>query len=587
MSYSSDLLYTNSSAICMQVLKSAYRPKEGFFSKVNIAVKNKSKFIPTGFLNTSTPENFRFYLGKRDVYICKNGMKKSGSWKKNNLSTLHNIVIDIDCHDDMIPLDGVKSSAVLLVDLLRSENIFPNFINITGRGMQIWFFVEPLPMSMEEYYTAVAQKLVDRITGILHSIPAYLKEHKLRMSAKQYNSYNLLKKFSVDTAASLNTAGLVRFPGSYNTRVGRYGVFCYLHDSRIDILDEFFYWSDDLSADQQPSEEKKITDKKEYTTNKKNPVSNRQIAKNRGSKIQGRSFVKNGVYEFTDIRENMIHHLIEMRRENGESTNGMRDLYMLILTSAYVSTDQPEEDTLAAMRKLNHVFDTPMNWNTVLKFMSTARRKKYFYSNAKIIAVLQMTEEEQRALCFYSEGIGEDSADEYRARRIRRIARNEQIIEMYQSGATQVEIAKEMDVAQSTVCRVLNKNGLFKKVKKTQKKDNTSKKHGRMRFMRIFAACLSKIRFTAENPVVLKSRNRKAKSLTFKNMHFPLYIINNIEPQGVSCKHYGEPMVCQWRYSFCGVPYSESEIIGRVGSLHPCGLMKRLCVWQGVFSARS
>lgn len=430
------LNFTRDPKVCHEMLTAAFKPKDGYFSKVNLAKKKKGKFIPAGFFGTNEPEKFiPNVIKKADLYICKNGMTKINSWEKDNVSTLHTFMFDLDCHDDICNYDDIDSAAYLLYELLISENIFPNVVNITGRGIQLLWFVEPLPVSMLNYYNAVVNMFMDTIENVLKNAAETYKKNKLKFSVKKANQYIALGKMHIDKKASTTPSGLMRFPGSYNVWAGRYGKFSYQHDNKLDVMKEFF--ENHLTCENPKTQnvQKNIKRKKEVET------------------------------DLVKCRESMLHGLVEMRKNEGQSLVHKRDFILHFLAAAYISSGHDVDETMAAVMKLNQQFDVPMPSKEVVGYMSTTLRKGYKYTNAKIIDTLEMTEEEQVALGFFVSS----KESELVKRRSKRKERNEQILELYKNGKTQVEIAQQLNISQSTVCRLLNKNGVVKKVKKIKK----------------------------------------------------------------------------------------------------------------------
>lgn len=445
------LRFTHSRKEALEMLKDAHTPKKGHFAKVNTAIKKEGKMLPGGFLNTNQPEKFKVKFIKRaNMYITKNGMTDSKVWDRKSLSTLDTIVMDIDCHDKELPFEDVFAATHCLYDLLLENEIFPNLVCITGRGVQLWWFVDPLPAldNLIAIYNAIVEKLIISVKHILEEkLPAIIKRDKLKMSVPKYNAMKALQNFSVDLKATKNYSGLVRLPGSFNTWTGRFCDFSYQHKERIDILKEYF-------------DERDPNQVKEFV-----PYENKASKK---ARKKNRTAIKTteNVEELLQVREELYYGLVELRKERGETLIGVRNIMTHSLAALYMSAGYTREEAIAAVRRLNQAFDKPLSERELIGGISTALKKHYWYTNAKLINDLKMTEDEKVLLGFFAKNKREEIAV---AKRTVRKARDEKILKMCADGWTQVDIAEELGVSQPTVCRVLNKNGVVKYGKRAVK----------------------------------------------------------------------------------------------------------------------
>ena len=456
------LNFTRDKAVCLDLLFSTYEAVGNYFSKINIVKKIDKKMRPVGYLATNVHEKFdinRFWNEKRDIYITKNGMINSGCWKRSNLSTLHNIIVDIDCHDKKCPYDDIYNAAYALHTLMLEKCIFPNVINITGRGIQLWWFIEPLPKSLLKYYNEVVNMFINAIDIIItQDLPEVMQTQKLGMTVDEYKKYEALTNFSVDKKPSKNASGLMRFPGSYNTAVNEYGMFSFQHKSRVNVMEEFF---EEHPAVQYADEEERKYYRK---LAKKAKKSNKKKATDQFKKFQQRKIPKNHNADIAEFRKNVLYGLVKMRVNNGQTIYKKRDLILHFLAAAYVSSGRTKEETIAAVLDLNKKFDLPLPEHEAVTYMSTTLRKGYWYTNAMIIEVLNITEREQVALGFYASN--KKAKTEATVKHCQKEERDEKILELHAVGLKQKEIAQQLNTSQSTVCRVLNENGIIKKKRK-------------------------------------------------------------------------------------------------------------------------
>ena len=164
----------------------------------------------------------------------------------------------------------------------------------------------------------------------------------------------------------------------------------------------------------------------------------------------------------------MIRSLIELRRSAGEMEDGYRDLYCLIVLSAYLSNDTPEDEAWNRVVALNNSFKNPLPEKELRSYMSTAMRKKYRYRNETIIGYLGIDDEEQKALGFYPANVHyyeerQKARERGQKRRKMKEKRDIKIIELFAKGVLQEKIAELVGCAQSTVSKILKAAGITKK----------------------------------------------------------------------------------------------------------------------------
>lgn len=166
--------------------------------------------------------------------------------------------------------------------------------------------------------------------------------------------------------------------------------------------------------------------------------------------------------------DNMIRGLIELRKSAGEMEDGYRDLYCLIVLSAYLSNDTPEDEAWNRVVALNNSFKNPLPEKELRSYMSTAMQKKYKYRNETIIGYLGIDDEEQKALGFYPANVHyyeerQKARERGQKRRKMKEKRDIKIIELFAKGVLQEKIAELVGCAQSTVSKILKAAGITKK----------------------------------------------------------------------------------------------------------------------------
>lgn len=366
-----------------------------------------------------------------DYYIVANSFKSPKFRRAVNVHSLTNIVVDIDVHHARGGIKGCRDVIMQRLDALLYL-IFvkkpiglpcPNTVVHTGRGIQLWWTIKPLSAKKLKYiYKGIQEYLFTALEKEINSADPELKEYVL-----------------LDISASKKMSGLFRLPGTWNTRSKTYGDFWILHDNKLDAAKLYFAL---------------------------HPATGKPYIKYKKKKKQGNLvFRKNNYGNHID---NMIRSLIELRRSAGEMEDGYRDLYCLIVLSAYLSNDTPEDEAWNRVVALNNSFKNPLPEKELRSYMSTAMRKKYRYRNETIIGYLGIDDEEQKALGFYPANVHcyeerQKARERGQKRRKMKEKRDIKIIELFAKGVLQEKIAELVGCAQSTVSKILKAAGITKK----------------------------------------------------------------------------------------------------------------------------
>lgn len=161
----------------------------------------------------------------QDYYIMANTVKRYTTRTSDNLFSLNNIVIDIDCHKS----NGISIYEIQnLTDELGwrlNRDLFttgelptPNIVHYTGRGLQLWFST----------FSANGEKLLFLYHKAIDYIAIIIREW-----LKEYPT--LQRHFEIDIAASKNAVGLFRMFNTYNTKAKTMTVADVLHDKKINL----------------------------------------------------------------------------------------------------------------------------------------------------------------------------------------------------------------------------------------------------------------------------------------------------------------------------------------------------------------
>ena len=354
-----------------------------------------------------------FKLWNQDYYITANTFA-GGDRRAENLFTLQNIVVDVDCHAEGLSaaqrahmIDAFEF--FLLEDL---EGPRPNTIVKTGRGVQLWYAIEPVSHWKAQQYEAVRESLIEAVQRILADQAA-------------------LSGLELDRGATHNAAGVFRLPGSYNSKTGARGSFYHLHDDRLDVLEE----AQRLAVEEIRKPKAKI----------------QQIPEGGADSVAVAMF-----------RQAKLGQLLTLRQQSGQQAGEeLRDLFLFCLYNSWGRVCPDHEAIMERVEALNRRFLVPLPDRELRAYLSSSEKVRYKLSNQKIIDLLAITPEEQAAIGFYPGGNGQNNLREQQRQeaRDRKAERDAKICELYIDGQNQKAIAEAVGCSEATVGRVLRREG--------------------------------------------------------------------------------------------------------------------------------
>lgn len=360
-----------------------------------------------------------------DYYITANAVSGVTRQKKD-LFSLHNIVVDIDCHADGAPYELIANELVARChrDLFNCGIVpEPNSIVYTGRGVQFWWALKPAAKALAFLYQRAQAWFLEQFELLINEYPSFLSD------------------LSVDTSASRNIVGYFRLPMTYNTTVNRKGSYELLHTNRYkltELVDKFV--PTDFS-------EAKFTKKQ-----------TRNLSTNNTDNSYGINLTKNDVIVFeggTNAMARRVLKMVELRAfRNAPINKETRDLFCFVVYCALLSIYDQEE----AWRRLlafNDGFKEPLDIKELEQAMAAAEKHRYSLSNEKVIEKLNITPEEQAAIGM--QGCARKPSNYTRdlLRQKKKQTRNNEILALHGAGMSQAKIAKEMQLSRNTVAKVL------------------------------------------------------------------------------------------------------------------------------------
>ena len=371
-----------------------------------ITIAKNQKTWKQQYFNDINKINIR--LNTKDTYVSQNSFKNQ-SRRLINLNRLHSIYIDIDCYRKNL----TKEAVIYFLEEMYGEIPRPNFLIDSGRGIYYVILINEDKKKLPEWQT----------------IEKFL--------------YNKMEWLGAD-AKCLDATRVLRVIDSINSR----------NNNKVKVLDYYEY---DYSIDE--ILENYIPEIRKYKKSKKK------------KKGRPKKFVSlYNLYHLYASRIADIEKLCELRNYN---MTGYRETTLFLYRYFGNIYHDNEEDALYNALELNKMFTEPLNEDELIKDTESASRYykdiKYKYSNAKLISILDITEEEQKKLSTIistKEKYRRNNLRRYNERRDeegktlkeREVAdRLDKIRELKQKKFTNKEIAEKLGITISTVKRNLSK----------------------------------------------------------------------------------------------------------------------------------
>lgn len=347
-------------------------------------------------------------LPDHDYYISSN-LFLNETRSKDTLLAINAIAIDIDCHSK----DYSSSESTQRIDALvwRLQNDCfdcgdlpqPHYIVLTGRGVQIWWCVVPAyAKSFSANFSDVEHYFASKIDDLISEFPSELLG------------------FSVDPVASANAAGLFRLPGTTNTHCQKEVETIFFPSQRLnlkDFRDQFL------------------------------PVGSRSARmKNVGIRFQ--PYTSDPTKGILVQRLAAIEKLRSIRNApiGEERRNDYCFVYYVTAKAIYGDAEAYHQT-----QSFNSGFKIPLTTKELKSSLCSARRKNYKYSSRGIIEKLDISHEEVSKIGLTIPKAKPSVSDQKKER-------NKQIINLFNQGIHQKEIAESLGIACSTVSTILKSN---------------------------------------------------------------------------------------------------------------------------------
>ena len=401
-----------------QAMRIAYGGISPYNSVVSLGYRNRGTdcimpigYIPTGEVDINElairPDPDKDYY--KDYYITANTLSRCYRCQ-DNLYSLRNIVIDIDCHSDDLTYQGrQKLLSDYYAQLQRDYPDLPtcNIVHYTGRGMQLWYCLNEIAGVWAWYYRIV----VDKLVAILRQLQA---------------EYSDFADISIDSGASRNTVGYYRLFGSYNTRSQTQGIVTIIRDVRWD-LDNLCKAipTVDADVDSKPS-------------------------------VSATAAVAETEADYHGLQYKRLSYLRWLQQHRNAPVGAeMRDIMLLLHYNA-AKQIMPQEQAQAATLAFNRAFRQPLGrTDNIFSYLDQKGHLKFKVNTW--CDFLQLTAEERDVYMMQHSHATRDG--QRSAKKAAKEQRNQQILRMKKAGMTNLAIADVVNVTPKTVYAVLKKIG--------------------------------------------------------------------------------------------------------------------------------
>ena len=369
-----------------------------------ITIAKNQKTWKQQYFNDINKINIR--LNTKDTYVSQNSFINQ-SRRLINLNRLHSIYIDIDCYRKNL----TKEAVIFFLEEMYGEIPRPNYLVDSGRGIYYIILIDENKKKLPEWQT----------------IEKFL--------------FSKMEWLGAD-AKCLDATRVLRVVDSVNSR----------NNQRVTILDHYDY---DYSIDE-------ILE---------NYIPEIPRAKKAKKKKKGRPKKIVSLYNLYTLYNSRIKDIEKLCRIRNYNMNGYRETTLFLYRYFSNVYHDDEEDALYNALELNKKFTEPLNEMELIQDTESASRYykdiKYKYSNAKLIELLDITEEEQKQLSTIistKEKYRRNNLRRYRERRndegktekeIEIEKRKESVRELKQKKYTNKEIAEMLGITERTVKRYL------------------------------------------------------------------------------------------------------------------------------------
>ena len=337
-----------------------------------------------------------------DYYITPNTYKTPISREKSNLFAYHNIVIDIDAHDD--PSKNIREAENIITKFLSEIKLHPSIIHYTGRGLQYW-----IPIKRANASNTMINNIYDKVLTDLCS----LIDQEL-----QKNECNMV----VDNTASKKSNGLFRLFDTFNSKVGSNSEVDTYFDStkKLSIID--------INTKLSNLQAKQAKQKKQAKTNSKTKTV--RIAP---------------TTPYMRLNQKRLQFITqEIKSQQRAKYDELRNNRLLLYYNA-AKQIYSQQDAKAKVKEINEFFRVPLPQKEIDNIIKSVDQYEYLnFSNERFFEFGQFSQEKW-----------ETKQSKAEQKKKEKEKRDKEIIESHKNGKKTKQIAKDLKISTRTVQRVL------------------------------------------------------------------------------------------------------------------------------------
>lgn len=417
-------LHFDSFSITLSEYSETMYPKGDEGGYVSVATKDqhwKERNVPISKWTSKVNLNTNCYVSINTFYKPERRIR--------SVRHLNAFFVDIDYYNVGISKEDVFHAIEFFINTDRI--VEPTFVIDSGRGLYVIWKIEDVP-------------------GI------YKQTKSLYQHIQQY-IYELFKDVGADPGAK-DIARVLRVPNSLHTQANKRVKVNYFTPEAIYTMSMFQQYVDPFE----------IYRNKVYKKAKNKPVS-------RSERKRNIKYLFN-IYTLYKARANDLETLCKLRNYD---LKGMRNNILFVYHYFMMHIHRDEQVALYKTLNLNDKFIEPLPENSVKSYVQSSvrayyehledRTKGYNYKNDTLIELYNITPEEQKQLkTIISQREKYDRKNKRRRQNRRnkagltpRQAKKQETINkvkaLHEQGLKQVEIAKKLNINQSTVSRYINK----------------------------------------------------------------------------------------------------------------------------------
>lgn len=424
-------IHTNLGADAIEWFRQQF-PKSGFNGRFQLGYRQsgRTEIWPLFTAELDRIDDFLSEMhisAKIDYYITANSICGIGR-KVEQLFSLHNIVIDVDAHtsENEVADDELVSDFLwrLNRDLFSNNDPpLPSSVVFTGRGLQFWWSIIPMSSKCLPWYQEIRDTMLKAVKACI----------------EEYSEFDC---FSVDEAASRNTVGYFRLPGTYNTKAKKEVQILEVSQTAYDTH-ELIKWAKQWKAD-----------------HNRNPSVTYPPSDFSGKYTDTDVYILRDIHTMAFFR---VQQLIQLRMlRNNDVGEETRNNMCFIAYNAMLPA-VGHEKAWDKLLSFNAGFKQPMTEDELHHSIDTARRKGgYHYKNSSILRFLGVTEEEQKQIGMYAPSdpfspltrLSPNAARDSSRAVIKR-DRDAKIRALDEQGVSRKEIAQQLGITRQTVSSVL------------------------------------------------------------------------------------------------------------------------------------